>query len=529
MLFDPSKGRELAFDLKQNNTMTRRIIFGFVTILAAVVGGLSPFFAERFFGGNKPEIVYSLSNEIYTSLSEDPDREIIQQLTVKNVGEVSAEKLIIFIKKPITRFEIKKYSESDSLTTVRSKSGTEIIYPILPPNGQVDLLIKTVKEGLNKSHIIVKHNSGLGKEIFEKKSSVPFTTWIPMILNGIILFAFILFLINDSYTFTVKMDPIDGILKRSKPWTLSESKWRQLRKDALDNYFKQDQFVSNYQSSKSWNALNSDKPSYLSEDEWQKVLTDAVKNFRVSFFENEILRSYSELSQDVFSIKKPKNLPEKDWRRILDLINQFYFFLRLENWRLFSSKETVKAEYLKEAPELISAAQHEKFKELILNIYTSILIEDSLKYLGLLPADVDDSDLNILDDSHKTKIEKIIEGANKVFENKILHRKLNAIINGSFDDDDLKDLSAESQSALENLNNEISAVLESREDASNDKHKFSKLRTRVEKQLELIDKVLSDPKSIDKFEDYGDFFAKGNMENLRLVADMLKEKKNSGK
>ncbi len=47
-------------------------------------------------------------------------------------------------------------------------------------------------------------------------------------------------------------------------------------------------------------------------------------------------------------------------------------------------------------------------------------------------------------------------------------------------------------------------------------------KEKIERQLQFINDLLSDPSSIDRIEEYDNTFAAGNYENLREVARLLK-------
>lgn len=64
------------------------------------------------------------------------------------------------------------------------------------------------------------------------------------------------------------------------------------------------------------------------------------------------------------------------------------------------------------------------------------------------------------------------------------------------------------------------------ETTRHEKTEVEKLRGKIENQLNIIHNILSDPKSIDRIEDYSDIFAPGNFDNLRKISLLLSKQEN---
>jgi hypothetical protein len=56
------------------------------------------------------------------------------------------------------------------------------------------------------------------------------------------------------------------------------------------------------------------------------------------------------------------------------------------------------------------------------------------------------------------------------------------------------------------------------------KSEFLPLKGKVSKQLEIINNLLIDPKSIEKIEDFDIPFAKGNWENIQKISKIMTKK-----
>ena len=285
------------------------------TLITGVVLFIVTILIQRAYFTDKPEVIYTLSNEIYTSLLESEDREIIQQVTIKNVGALGAERIVITVNEYVSRYELRKYSESDSIKVIKTNTKFELIYPSLPPEGQIELLIKNTKKGINKDSLEIKHNSGLGKEAFQKNNSyLPFllllVIWMIIIVRGF----YGLYL--DSFQTDIRHDPDNKILKRSKPLLLSSVKWNEFRSEALKNYFNKDHSYTKLNDLVCWQIINNERPDHLTNDEWKEVLKEAIKKFKELFTDKIVTRSYLNLSDELFTIERPKQFELTDWKEL---------------------------------------------------------------------------------------------------------------------------------------------------------------------------------------------------------------------
>lgn len=77
-------------------------------------------------------------------------------------------------------------------------------------------------------------------------------------------------------------------------------------------------------------------------------------------------------------------------------------------------------------------------------------------------------------------------------------------------------------SQTKTLSDESNALRQQEIKLSSEKLEAENLMKRVLAQLDLIDRVLTNPNSIEKIEDYDQTFAPGNRKNLELVASLLK-------
>lgn len=137
------------------------------SIASAVIGGVVTFLVIKHWFTDKPELVFTLSSPIYTSLS-DNNRESLQELTIRNNGKMRAERIIVATQASIKDFEIDKYVHTDIFDTLKGANSFEIVYPSLPPDGELKILFKNDREPISISQLTVRHDDGIGTDALKK-------------------------------------------------------------------------------------------------------------------------------------------------------------------------------------------------------------------------------------------------------------------------------------------------------------------------------------------------------------------------
>lgn len=493
-----------------------------------IIGGVILFIItvsiQRTYFSDKPEIVYTLSNEIYNSLlDDDDDRQVFQQLTIKNIGSKAGERIVVYLSEPVIDYDIRKYSDIDSVKIVSTKSKFELIYPLLPPGGQIEILFKNVKTGVAKSSLEVKHNSGLGKEIFsENKQSKWFVVFfIPFIFWIVISIWNFYDLYKNSFITIVKYEPLEKILKRSKPLLLSNAQWHEFRREAILNIFERDRVYSKLNELASWKILSStERPVYLSIDEWNDLLKGAIENFKEKFANSVVTRSYLKWDDELFNIAKPIHLPASDWKEILGFINNYFLFYTVSIEKPYYTSDFSTALSLKK-PDLIEVEVYERRKSILQRFYFVKAMSGLIKSKSL-DSTYDVIDISLLNDSQREEIERIRLEIEKLKSADQFLVKIREVVNAKLTNSDNDLIDARDLEELNDLQKRIAEILESKDQVRYERNKFHQLRERVERQLYLIDRILSDPNYVSKIEDYGDIFNTGNFDNLKRVSDALK-------
>lgn len=497
-----------------------------VALFVLIVGGL---FAKYKLFDDKSELKYSLSQKIDSDFLTNKEEFGIQQLTLKNSGDLAINDIVIKIDSNILDFRVKKFANKDSIVTSNLNSKFELNYPKLPPMGEIIVLVKS--SGINYENIEIYHSKGMAIGIFENNTSTESYAFYVLIFIYLIIVTFSYrTIVTDSLKSKSTYDA-EKILKMKEPWYVEKNKWSEIRNIAINNYFKKDYF-SKIEKSSYYEYLNKKEDENLTEDEKSKLneiaftlLTKSIgdvlsKSYLSSYFDElkslnkpinvsaqkweEITKSVSKVTlaktlSDLFNTeldiyeerkvlkilesKKPPMLIEEDWAKLIYILNNYYLAIALTEivnnedhngkvkWELIDKKNTEKlSDILDKIKE--SKEKNEYYSELLHIIRSSFGWISIPKKPGLI------------DEEDWSRIE--------VLFNTIIQKSINA-------EDDLKD------------------ALKIRDE-------FYPLKIKVSKQLEIINDVLNDPKSISMIESYNIPFEKGNWDNLLEVSAILKKK-----
>ena len=562
--------------------MKKILISGIVTLL---VGFLISYFANSL---NKEyvDLRYTLSEKIPTKFLETSPAENVQQLVVKNNGNIAAQNIRIKINSSIEDFDILKYSISDEVKEYKSTEHFESVYPSLPPEAQFVYVFKTSGSGITKSGIEIIHSKGRAKEALAGVNQSIFSKIGEYVFYGLILFyvVFLIFFITISGR-TMVIDRLESegtytkyneYLNKKKPFSISQEKWESIRKKYIESKRKAGHLyvtVEEVEEQESYKILQNEKPKFVTEDEWVLLKESATK-----CLEDQLIYlikttfKYRDF-ESLFKLERPKYFIEKKWDNIVDEINKnFMVQNRFPNFFNDPPEELIKQIENGRPPGMQKSFwdKYRKFLqkrcfEILCGSILSFNYFDPLDYLSkynlkLLGKDEQDKLqevaykiqlLGIDDISSSYHAEKFLETEKpewiKLEDYKRLEKKANSYINLEKEirqNEDLSEalrkiislaplgLKPESLTDIEwghlqNLETKISTVAieieKEREELNCDKMEHEKLKDKILRQLRIVDNVLSSPESINKIEEYDNPFSKGNFENIQRVAAYLIE------
>ncbi|MDP8227570.1 MAG: hypothetical protein P9L89_08030 [Candidatus Celaenobacter polaris] len=544
------------------------------TILTLITGLLIAFFA---FNLNKEyvDLRYTLSEKIPTKFIETSPAETIQQLVIKNNGNMPATKIQIKVNGFVKNYDILKNLVSDVVEEHNSNGYFEAIYPSLPPDAQFSYIFKTSGEGITKNNLEIRHNKGNATEALASDSQSTYSKiGIPTFFLAMTAFYFIMIALQgrsmaiDSLISRGSYLKYYDYLNKKKPIYVPQEKWDSIRREYIKGKIRPTYLsISNIEEEENYKILNQDKPKFLNEDEWELLKENASTSLdnQLSYC---IKTSHTFNLEKYFLFKKPKHFPENKWQEIVKEINEnFITAQELKKSFHLSTKDILKELELGIPSGMLPAFwdEYEKFltdcyyelvykeilrnfnplkylKEIdlsVLNKSKRELLEDISYKIQLLGID-DMSSLNEAEkflkkdkpewikDNDLERLEKKAEAYialdKSIRKNESLSNALNSIVNFTSLKEQPDTLDSSEWNNIIELERKIAtASMKIEEDKlklESNEQKTNELKDKVLKQLSIIDNVIIDPESIDKIEDYDNPFSKGNFANLKQIRDL---------
>lgn len=549
-------------------------------LIPLAIGLIVAYFA---FNLNKEfvDLRYAISEKIPTKYIESSTAETVQQLVVKNSGNIPAEKIQIKITGAIVEYDILKNSVSDTVEEHYSNGHFEAVYPSLPPGAQFSYIFKTNGMGLTKSLIEITHNKGKGTEALSSDLVSTANKVGTFSTLALLIFYFVLFIIQGR---SMAIDRLESsgsytgfyeYLSKSKPFYVTQDKWNSIRIKYIEKMSKVEYFHSaNFEELEVYKILNHDKPGYLHVDEWELLKAKTAK-YLVDYLSYSIKTSspFANLSK-YFTIKKPLHFPENQWKEITEEINKNYIVSKQLNELIYISSEGIIKELNAGMPDGMSPIHWENYKEYLLKIYYQIIHFEILRKrepfvflrevdLSILTREKQNSlnDLaykiqlaNFEDISSSYDAEKFLNGAKPEWMNS---EDLAKFVKKAEKYTDLEKSINRYHSLLEALHNisnkiplnekpatikdkewnditelesKVSAIAikieEDKAELQISKEETQHLKNKILRQLEIVNGILTDHNSIDRIEPYDNPFSKGNFENLQKLSNALKIQEN---
>lgn len=547
-------------------------------IIPLAIGLIIAYFA---FNLNKDpvDLRYTISEKIPTKYVESSTAETVQQLIVKNNGNIPAEKIQIKINGAIEEYDILKNSVSDKVEEHNSAGHFEAIYPSLPPGAQFSYIFKTTGMGLTESSIDISHNKGKATGALSSDATSLADKVGSFVFLASIIFYFVFFGIQgrsmaiDHLESRGNYTSIYEYLSKKKPFYVPQDKWNSIRIKYIEKKSKVEYFHSDIEELESYKILNQDKPIYLSVDEWE-LLKEKTTKCLVDFLTYSLKTSnhFDNLSK-YFTIKKPKHFPENQWKEITEEINKNFIVSKKLNERFYINSEDIIKELKTGMPDGMSPAYWAEYEEYLLKRYyeiiyrkmfwerdplvflkeldLSILKKEEQNSLNDLAYKIQLSNFNDISSSYEAegflkgekpewinsedlsklvnKSEKYIDLEKSIKRYQFLLGALNNIVNKSplkeKPEDTIDDKEWNDIIELESKTSAIAIKIdEEKAELEISKEETQVLKNKILKQLEIVNDILTDPKSIDRIEPYDNHFSKGNYENLQKISSLLKSK-----
>jgi hypothetical protein len=269
------------------------------------------------------------------------------------------------------------------------------------------------------------------------------------------------------------------------------------------------------------NAMKEKRPDQVPEDTWSDYLKFLEQEYFNLLKKGHTLRTEEGLL-NAMKEKRPDQVPEDTWSDYLKFLEQEYFNTVSEKMEVQGSP----IDYLEEQqlgclPQDKADALVKRAYELQLRKLPNVLhIKDAAKFVeSERPKWIKDFDYEFLMMKAKGTIDLDVltqkyHGLLWAFES--------ILIQGPLSPSKPEKVTDEEWQKILKIDSEFRACKQGEKKLAEDKIRVSTLKTKIERQLEIIHNLLVDPGSIDRIEDYSNVFSPGNFENLRLLSKHLK-------
>lgn len=455
-------------------------------IISLVIGLIVAYFT---FNLNKEyvDLRYTLSEKIPTKFVETSPAETVQQLVVKNNGNIPATKIQIKIDGLIEDHDILKNLVSDMVEEHNSNGHFEAIYPSLPPDSQFSYIFKTSGGGITKDNLEIKHSKGKAKEALASDSRSNYSKISYYIFSALFISYFILLVfqarsmaidhLESSGSYTNYYD----YLHKKKPIYVSQEKWDSIRRKYIEGKIKPKYlYVTNIEEEENYKILNQDKHTFLTEDEWELLKENASKSLENQL--SYLIKTSSSISslEKYFLLKKPKHFPENKWQEIVKELNENFMTVKKLNKNFYLSMKDILKELELGMPSGMLPIFWDKYKKFLTDRYYELVYSEILR---------------------SASPSKYLKETNISILNK------------------------DEQKSLEDISCEIQQIEEDKSNLKSEKQKTNELKEKILKQLSIINNVLIEPESINKIEDYDNPFSEGNFANLKKISKLAIELK----
>ncbi|PGT13767.1 hypothetical protein COD05_01320 [Bacillus cereus] len=507
-------------------------------VVYPIIVGIAIYFVTNSFMGEKSNVVYTLSENIPLTTNND-SQETIQQLEIKNIGSASAKGLKVQVSKKLSGYRIIPNSQEDKPKVYQEK-GFELAYPELPVDGSLKLVIQST--GITKEDLSVKYEKGNVKNALSKDTS--YTSLFSFVILMIYFFIMLLAFRNiwlDKLESNARFKSID-LLKRKRPFYAKQEKWIKIRKEAIQRLILEDRYsysfsLSNVKDLFAYRLLDN-KIGFLDENEHQEYKSNAINALdeKINAMINRY-SSYRELNKllELMETEKPEDFPVGKWDSYKKEISKKYMLLKKE--KNFYRLEDIVIELQTDKPDLIFTEDWDGYIKMMRTKYFHVFVEEMIMSTEVVDF-YNSCQFYLLEDTSRDRIKRIatkleIQRLTDFSDTNILQEVIELETHPLIKEYTLKRIQQKALNyrdaqKLYDENQQKNALLNQTENEYVQKQQeLDGIMKVVKRQLEVINELLCDPKSIERIEEYDNPFAKGNFENLQKVADMLSVQESS--
>lgn len=423
--------------------------------------------------------------------------EYIQQIDVVNAGNAEAKDIVIKFPGTLTQYVITKHTNDDHVKEYKTATNIEIVYDDLPPSGGYHITVMASSSPLSAEQIVVSHKSGIARYISPSSSNslLNIGSILPVFISIIYLLFFIQSMrdyLKYRLIFHKFSKNIREIVAMKKPWYLPDKDWPELQLNLINN--RVEMTLGTYyplSQSEAFALLNCQRPSAISEGDWDHVV-DKAANLFVGHAVNKALDANSKAEiMDLLTFSMPSGMSEANKEKYQRKLSACYVDVALAN---ATTEELVSTLMDDNKPIALHSQLWERFKLKAANKVADSLRENIVTAKGLSSLESEMA-LKVVSYSDRRALLELNDGmlaAAKIkTERETLNKEREQLADNSF-----------------NVNMRENAVRMEEE-------KIKEQRSKVWKQLEVIDRAVKDPEYLSRIEPDNDLFVPGNWALLR--------------
>lgn len=491
-------------------------------LIASVAIPLIAWFASHQLE-NTPSLGYQVSEAIEIG-NPFGGTEYVQEITVFNPGRVMANAVSIKVPQGISSYQLKKHTNLVKEASVNNTDRFELLYPELPPDQRISLVVHYGGNPIPKDWITVFNNGGyvqpLGKA---QKSSSPLLLGF-LFLGGFLLSSLLQIRKQHQSEFLRQADD-EQLLRNDKPWFATREEWPNLQFAAIAAKLS---VLQSTESAASFacKVLNHEKPLLMRDEQWSEIRNLACDNLLIEFFRLSLQGASTDKLIQWAKLVKPGMLAWHDWQKYQRIVSERL----LERLLPPNSGE---AEYDKLlAPEAIALrglpdSLQEQLRTTAQNQYFHQVIVRATETPGNPQGILQTARLSYLNDDQKLSLQNHIE---QLVRMRNMPRNWDTAELAAFVASGRPEWMPEGEflaigklvGSLESLNDDRE-ILDLREQQARSTQMYAdKLRKRALAQLGLIDRVLTNPEAVDTLEDYAESLEPTYQKSLERIAWLLR-------
>lgn len=493
------------------------------SLLVPLVVGLVIWFVQNHYK-DVPTATYSVSDAIEIVGSQGKV-ESAQEVTIVNSGSSAVKDISIKVPRYISTFKLTKHSSLIQEKSFPGESSFELVYPELPSGQKIRLQIRYDGSPMEKSWLSISHADGNAQAQENQTPPINYLwIWLAFFLGTLMQTApEIRRWKRESFR---KWANKEEIYRNDKPWFASSAEWSEMQFEAIERTIKGYHF-DQIELTPYFQLLNCSKPTLLSEEHWAKLQKQATESLMERFSKEVTKYSNAEKLVDLFKVKKPEALSINNWAEFQEsLIDRLKSKLLPAHMKAEDYVNILDFNnlMLKSLPDPVAS----EIRELAQRYYSEYLTSrETLEIMSDPSTVLKTARFDLLTADQAASVEKkILRIARMIaMPSDWGIKELDFFLSKGrpewMQEEEFSSI-CKIVSQTKTLSDESNALRQQEIKLSSEKLEAENLMKRVLAQLDLIDRVLTNPNSIEKIEDYDQTFAPGNRKNLELVASLLK-------